>query len=120
MITLYHNPRCSKSREALAIVEEFSQARGWRLDVVDYQKIPLNQEQLTQLHRQLGGTVRAMVRTNEEEYAALDLAQAGDAELLTALASTPRLLQRPIVVIGERALIARPPEQLPAWLDAAS
>lgn len=119
MITLFHNPRCSKSREALAIVTEFAQARGLRLDVVDYQKTPLSLEQLGRLHGQLGGTVRAMVRTNEEEYTAHNLAQADDPELLVALAGTPGLLQRPIVVFDERALIARPPEQLPSWLNDA-
>ena len=61
-----------------------------------------------------------MVRANEEEYTALELAQAGDAELLAALASHPRLLQRPIVVWQGRALVARPPELLPAWLENAS
>jgi arsenate reductase len=119
MITIYHNPRCSKSREALAIVEAFSQDKDLPLEVVDYQKTPLNLDQLRQVHRQLGGAVRDMVRTNEEEYAALNLAQAGDAELLAALASHPRLLQRPVVVYGDQALIARPPEQLHAWLTTA-
>lgn len=120
MITLYHNPRCSKSREALAIVEAFSQAHGVPLEIVDYQKTPLNLEQLRQLHRQLGSAGRDMVRTNEDEYAALNLAQADDAGLLAALASHPRLLQRPVVVFRERALIARPPEQLHAWLGQES
>jgi arsenate reductase (glutaredoxin) len=116
MITLYHNPRCSKSREALAIVEEFTQAQDLPLEIVDYQKTPLNLEQLRQLHRQLGGAMRDMVRTNEDEYAALNLTQASDTELLAAMASHPRLLQRPVVVFRERAVIARPPVQLHAWL----
>ena len=119
MITFYHNPRCSKSREALAIVEKFTQAKGLALEIIDYQKTPLSLDQLHQLHRQLGGAVRDMVRTNEEEYAALNLALADDAALLAALANHPRLLQRPVVVFGERALIARPPELLPAWLEAS-
>lgn len=119
MITLYHNPRCSKSREALALVEHFSTAQGVTLDVVDYQKTPLTLAQLTALHRQLGGAVREMVRDNEEEYAALNLRQADDVMLLQALAAHPKLLQRPIVVHGERAVIGRPPERINALLQAA-
>lgn len=116
MITLYHNPRCSKSREALTIVEEFARTKNLPLEVVDYQKTPLSLDQLRQLHRQLGGSARDMVRSNEEDYAALNLDQAGDDALLAALAAHPRLLQRPVVVFRDQALIARPPEQLPSWL----
>jgi arsenate reductase len=116
MITIYHNPRCSKSREALDIVEQFIQTAGLPLTVIDYQQTPLNLGQLQQLHLQIGGTVRDMVRTNEEDYTALNLNQASDEELLAALASYPRLLQRPIIVSRDRALIARPPELLRDWL----
>lgn len=118
MITLYHNPRCSKSREALAIIEEFAQSRRLPLTVVDYQQTPLNLAQLRQLQRQLDAAVRDMVRTNEEEYTALNLATADDDGLFDALANHPRLLQRPIVAYRDQALIARPPEQLPDWLQA--
>lgn len=118
MIILYHNPRCSKSREALAIVENFAKIQGIPLEVVDYQKTPLSLEQLTQLHAQLGGTVRDMVRTNEEEYTSLNLTSASDAALLAALSGHPRLLQRPIAVWQGRALVARPPEQLTSWLES--
>lgn len=118
MITIYHNPRCSKSREALAVVEDFAQAQKLPLTVVDYQETPLNPEQLRKLQDQLGTAVSDMVRTNEEQYAALNLATADNAALLNALAAHPRLLQRPIVVYRDQALIARPPEQLPEWLKA--
>lgn len=119
MITFYHNPRCSKSREALAIAEEFAKSNGLTLEIVDYQKTPLSLEQLHYLHRQLGGAVRDMVRTIEDEYVALQLEQADDKTLLAALASHPRLLQRPVVVFRDQGLIARPPERLPTWLEAA-
>jgi arsenate reductase (glutaredoxin) len=112
MITIYHNPRCSKSREALAIAERFSHQQALKLEVVDYQKTPLTLAQLQGLHRALGGRVSAMLRDNEPEYAALDLARAGDAALLETLAAHPRLLQRPIVVYQKRAVIARPPQLL--------
>ncbi|TCS37352.1 arsenate reductase [Paucimonas lemoignei] len=118
MITIYHNPRCSKSREALTIVEEFAHARKEPLNVVDYQKTPLNLDQLRQLQRQLDVAASDMIRTNEEEYAALNLAMADDDGLLNALAKHPRLLQRPVVAYRDRAVIARPPEQLPAWLES--
>ncbi|MFC5473053.1 arsenate reductase (glutaredoxin) [Paraherbaspirillum soli] len=118
MITIYHNPRCSKSREALALAQQFSDQHNVALEVVDYQKTPLSLAQLTELHRQLGGSVSAMVRDNEEEYAALNLAQADDAALLQALAEHPKLLQRPIVVYRQSAVIGRPPQLLDGLLTA--
>jgi arsenate reductase len=116
MITIYHNPRCSKSRAALLLSEQFAAARQLPLTVVDYQKTPLTLAQLHTLQQQLGQPLRAMVRDNEDEYAALQLQQAGDAALLQALAAHPRLLQRPIVVYQDRAQIGRPPEALHALL----
>ncbi|NKI71620.1 arsenate reductase (glutaredoxin) [Collimonas pratensis] len=112
MITIYHNPRCSKSREALTLAEQFSNEKKLALEIVDYQKTPLTLAQLQDLHRTLGGPVGAMVRDNEPEYAELGLAQADDAGLLAALAEHPKLLQRPIVVYRKRAVIARPPQLL--------
>jgi len=118
MITIYHNPRCSKSREALSMVERFAAAHDLRVDVVDYLKTPLSPAQLTALQRQLGTSAREMVRDNEPEYAQLGLEQADDAALLEALAAHPKLLQRPVVVYRERAMIGRPPERLAALLQA--
>lgn len=118
MITIYHNPRCSKSREALALAERFAAQNELPLAVVEYLKTPLTLAQLAALHRQLGCGVRDMVRSNEEEYAALDLAQGDDAALLRALAAHPKLLQRPIVVYRGRAAIGRPPELLNDFLRA--
>lgn len=118
MITIYHNPRCSKSREALAMVERFAAERGLTVELVDYQATPLSLAQLAELQRQLGTGVRDMVRDNETEYAELNLAQADDQALLRALAGHPKLLQRPIVSYRGRALIGRPPERLAALLQA--
>ncbi|SDY95110.1 arsenate reductase [Collimonas sp. OK242] len=117
MITIYHNPRCSKSREALALAEQYSSAQQIKLEVIDYQKTPLTLAQLKTLHGQLGGPVSAMVRDNEAEYAELNLAQADDAALLQALAAHPKLLQRPVVTYRERAVIARPPGVFNELLD---
>lgn len=122
MPTIYHNPRCSKSREALALSETFAAQHGLELNVVDYQKTPLSRTQLAELHQLLQSegavSVRAMVRDNEDEYSELQLSQADDARLLDALASHPKLLQRPIVRFGQRAVIARPPELAQAILIA--
>lgn len=112
MLTIYHNPRCSKSREALALAEEFASRNGLQLEVVVYLKTPPSIAQLLNLQRQLGGTVRDMIRDNEDDYTALDLANADDTGLLAAIAVNPKLLQRPIVVYKDRAAIGRPPERL--------
>ncbi len=114
MLTIYHNPRCSKSRGALELANQFAQQRQLDLHVVDYQKTPLSRAQLVDLHRTLQSEgpvdVRAMVRDNEEVFSTLQLAGADDAALLDALAAHPVLLQRPIVQFNQRAVIARPPE----------
>lgn len=119
MITLYHNPRCSKSREALALVEQFAASKGLELDVVEYLKTPPTLAQLRTLLRQLGIDVRDMVRTNEEEYAALRLEQADETTLLEAIAAHPMLLQRPIAVFQGKAMVGRPPECLSQLLQDA-
>lgn len=118
MITIYHNPRCSKSREALVLVTQFASEDQLPLSIVEYLKTPPDLMQLQTLQRQLGCKVRDMMRTNEEEYAALNLQQADDATLLRAIAEHPKLLQRPIVTYRDRAAIGRPPELLRAFLEA--
>jgi len=113
-VKILHNPRCSKSREALARLE----SRGLRPEIVDYLVTPLSLGELRTLQRQLGVPARAMLRDGEDDYRALGLADAslGDEQLLRAVAEHPKLLQRPVVIDGERALIARPPELLDDWL----
>lgn len=122
MLIIYHNPRCSKSRGALELAQQFAMQHGLTLDVVDYQKTPLTQAQLTELHHVLQSeqavSVRDMVRDNEDEFTSLKLAHADDASLLHALATHPKLLQRPIVRFNQRAVIARPPELANAILVA--
>lgn len=110
MITVYHNPRCSKSREALALVE--GSLAGKPLQIIEYLKTPPTLADLKHLHTLLGVPVREMLRSNETEFAELGLADTAlsDDELLAAVAEHPKLLQRPIVVNGKKAVIARPPE----------
>lgn len=119
MITIYHNPRCSKSREALTMVEQFASAHGLPVAVVDYLRTPLSAAQLSTLRAQLGADAGSMARDSEPEYAQLDLATASETALLDAIAGNPRLLQRPIVVYRGRAMIGRPPERLAQLLQPA-
>ena len=103
---IYHNPRCSKSRQALALLR----ARGIEPRVIEYLKTPPNLDTL----RSFGLPARALLRDSENEYAALHLADPGksDADLFAAIVQHPILLQRPIVVHGQRTVVARPPEKV--------
>ncbi len=105
---LLHNPRCSKSRAALALLQE----RGVALEVRDYQKEPLSLDELRILRMRLGLPVAEWLRWNEDEAKGLDRG-ASDRELLEAMAAAPRLMQRPILVHGDDARVGRPgPEAL--------
>lgn len=109
-ITLYHNPRCSKSRAALALLRE----RGAEVTLVEYLKTPPGAAELKRLAERLGLPVREMLRSNESIYRELGLGDPahGDDDLLRAIAAHPILLQRPIAVAGGRAVIGRPPENV--------
>lgn len=108
-ITLYHNPRCSKSRNAKKLLEE----RGAEFSVIEYLKTPLDVTELKALADKLGLPVREMLRTNEGIYRELQLDEAAsDENLFKAIAEHPILLQRPIAVAGTRAVIGRPPENV--------
>ena len=109
-LTLYHNPRCSKSRSALQLLEE----RGLTPAIVRYLETPLNAAQLQELLGKLGIRPRQLLRTGEDEYKALNLADSSlsDAQLIAAMVAHPKLIERPILVAGERAVIGRPPEKV--------
>lgn len=108
-VTLYHNPRCSKSRSAKALLEE----HGVELSVIEYLKTPPGVDELKALARQLRMPVREMMRTNESTYAELQLDEkTKDDDLLAAIAEHPILLQRPVAVAGNHATIGRPPENV--------
>ncbi|TRX75604.1 arsenate reductase (glutaredoxin) [Pseudomonas mangiferae] len=108
--TLYHNPRCSKSRAALDLLE----ARGVTPRVVRYLETPPDADTLKALLAKLGIGARQLLRTGEEDYQTLGLADPalGDAELIAAMAAHPKLIERPILVVGDRAVIGRPPENV--------
>lgn len=112
---LYHNPRCSKSRAAL----ELLRARGIEPRIVAYLDEPPTATELNGLVAMLGGSARALLRTGETEYAALALDQPErtEDELIAAMHMHPRLIERPIFVHGNRAVIGRPPERVLELLD---
>ena len=106
--TLYHNPRCSKSRQTLALLQE----NGIQPEIIEYLPSPPSLEALQQLQQLLGVAALQMLRTKEQVFAELGLGNHGltDTQLLQAAAANPILLERPIVVCGDRAVIGRPPE----------
>lgn len=112
---LYHNPRCSKSRGALELLRE----RGIEPLVVPYLEIPPSAAELRELLKMLALPARALLRTGEDEYASLGLADESLAEsvLIDAMVMHPRLIERPVFVHRGRAVIGRPPERVLDLLD---
>ena len=106
--TIYHNPSCSKSRAALALLQE----RGIVPEIVLYLETPPDAAALESLLTKLRMVPRELLRTDEPEYEALGLENPALSHeaLIAALAAHPKLLQRPIVVVGDRAVLGRPPE----------
>ncbi|WOI52555.1 arsenate reductase (glutaredoxin) [Parvularcula sp. LCG005] len=105
---LYHNPRCTKSREALKLLEE----REVDVEVIRYLDAPLDEAALREVAGKLGMSPRDMMRVKEVTYKELSLKDADDDALFTAMAENPVLMERPILVNGDRAVIGRPPEQV--------
>jgi arsenate reductase len=108
-VTLYHNPRCSKSRAALALLTE----RGVDVSVVRYLDAPLSAARLADLGERLGLPISAWVRTGEQAYADAGLdAESSTGAILAAMERAPILMERPIAVRNRRAVIGRPPERV--------
>jgi arsenate reductase (glutaredoxin) len=109
-VTIYHNPRCSKSRQTLALLEQ----RGIKPKVIEYLVTPPTEAELKRLLKLLGLSPRELLRTKEDEYkqAKLDRADVTDAEIMRAMVRYPRLIERPIVVSGNKAALGRPPENV--------
>lgn len=113
-ILLLHNPRCSKSRATLALLEQ----HGATFAVRRYLDEPLDERELRDLGRRLGRSAVAFTRTGQAEFAAAGLtADSSDDKIFAAMAEQPILMERPVVVRGERARIGRPPEDVLALLD---
>lgn len=109
-LTLFHNPRCSKSRGALELLE----ARGLSPQIVRYLETPPSAAELKVLLGKLGMTARQLLRTGEDEYKALGLddSQLSEAQLIQAMVEHPKLIERPILVASDKAVVGRPPEKV--------
>jgi len=108
MTTIWHNPKCSKSREALKLLEE----KGVAYEVFKYLDTPPSRSEIAALLKKLGVSARELMRTKEDLYKELGLANISDEEkLIDALAEYPKLIERPILIEENRAIIGRPVEK---------
>lgn len=114
MITLYHNNRCSKSREALALLEQSGKAFTVRY----YLEQPLSVAELTALLKALQLPARDLLRSKEDEYKNLGLADPAlsEQQLISALVQHPKLMERPVLQVADKAVIARPADKMLALL----
>jgi arsenate reductase len=107
--TIFHNPRCSKSRATLALLED----RGVAPTVVEYLKTPPTARELRALLDKLGLAAKDVIRTGEPEWKTSGKSlDSPERELVELMAAHPILIERPIVVVGDRARIGRPPERV--------
>jgi arsenate reductase len=109
-VTIFHNPRCSKSRATLALLTE----RGLEPTIIEYLKQPPDVETIRTILTSSGLPPMAHVRTGEDEFRASGLSadETDVAVIAAAIAAAPRLLERPVVVVGDQARIGRPPENV--------
>ncbi|HXY98845.1 MAG TPA: arsenate reductase (glutaredoxin) [Stellaceae bacterium] len=105
-VTIYHNPRCGKSRATLALLEK----KGVRPRVVEYLKTPPDKAELKRLLRLLGMSPRDLLRAKEAKEVGLDRPGLSDDEIIAGMVKHPIVIERPIVVAGSRAALGRPPE----------
>ncbi|QOP46555.1 arsenate reductase (glutaredoxin) [Sulfurimonas paralvinellae] len=113
-VQIWHNPRCSKSRQALALLDE----NGVEKDVVKYLEENPDKETIEKLLKMLGFTsARELMRTKEDIYKELNLKDETDeSKLIDAMVEHPKLIERPIIIKGDKAIIARPPEKVTEFL----
>jgi arsenate reductase len=108
MLTIYHNPRCSKSRQTLALIEENNQ----EVSIIEYLKTPLNEATINSILSRLNISPIEMMRTKETEFKEQKLAGATNEKLIKAMVKTPKLIERPIITSDTKAVIGRPPENV--------
>jgi arsenate reductase len=115
MTTLYHNPRCSKSRDALALLRE----QGIEPTIILYLETPPSPVELKALLKKLGVSARDLLRKGEDAYKALNLADQtlSESALIKAMCDHPKLIERPIAVVGDKAVVGRPPEAVLTLVD---
>ena len=113
-VTIYHNPRCSKSRNTLALLQE----NGVEPDVVLYLEASPDAAEIKALLKKLGITAAELVRRGEDDYKASGLSKdSSEADIIAAMVKHPKLIERPIVVRGNKAVLGRPPENALALID---
>ncbi len=112
-VTIYHNPRCSKSRRALTLIRD----AGGEPEVVEYLKTGWTRAGLQALFAKAGVTAREALRAKQDPAPELGLKDADEDTILDAMVAHPVLVERPIVVVGDRAKICRPPELVTELLD---
>ncbi len=113
-VTIWHNPRCSKSRNAATLLEE----KGVDAQIVKYLDTPPSKEELVEMLKMLGMSARELMRTKETIYKELNLKDENDEDkLIEAMAENPKLIERPIVIKDGKAAIGRPIENIIALLD---
>lgn len=106
--TIWHNPRCSKSRQTLDLLEE----NGAETEVIKYLEEIQSVEAIKEILKKLGISAHELVRTKEDDYKSLGLKGASEERLIEAMASHPKLIERPIVIKGNKAVLGRPPEKV--------
>jgi arsenate reductase len=108
MVTIYHNPRCTKSRETLALLEK----KGVKPKIIEYLKTPPDAAELKRLLKMLGKSPRELLRSKEAKEAGLDKPSLSDDQIIAGMVKNPIVIERPIVVSGARAVLGRPPESV--------
>jgi len=113
-VKIYHNPRCSKSRQTLQLLEE----QGVQFEVIEYLKTPPTAGELDSILTLLDMQPRELMRKSEAEYkeTGMDSSDLDRSELIAGMVSTPKLIERPIVLANGKAAIGRPPESVLAIL----
>lgn len=111
-VVIYHNPRCGKSRDTLALLQE----RGLDVQVVEYLKTPPTVSELTRILSLLGKSAKDIVRKKEADEAGIKMMDLSEGDLVKALVANPIAIERPIVVNGAKAALGRPPESVLAIL----
>jgi len=109
-VKIYHNPRCSKSRQTLQLLQE----RNVDIEIIEYLKTPPTAAELSDILKKLNMEPRALMRKNEAEYKAtgMDNTDLSLDELIAGMVASPKLIERPIVLANDKAAIGRPPESV--------
>ncbi|EPJ43223.1 MAG: glutaredoxin family protein [Osedax symbiont Rs1] len=108
-VEIYHNPRCSKSRQTLEILQQ----RGIEASIIEYLKQPPSREQIKAILKALDMTAHQLLRVKEAEYQEYKLsADTAEEDIISAMIAAPKLIERPIVIKAGKARIGRPPESV--------